>query len=125
MPIEERRTQNRRATDTDCTALQSRVSVLESQVDQMSQQMQRHESDSKEVWVQISKTLNDIKEEITNFKFAKLQDNKDLESEIRDLHDKIVIIETTASTSWKLASIVGGLLGVAVSIAFKFIDFFK
>lgn len=125
MPTEERRTQNRRASDVDCRELQSRISVLETKMESMTTQVSKHEMDSKEVWVQISKTLNDIKEEITNFKFAKLQDNRDLEGEIRELHDKIVVIETTAKTSYKIAGLVGTVIGVLISVAFKAIDLFK
>lgn len=117
---EDRRQFYRRESDIDSTELYTRVSVLETRFNSMAEQLIRHETDSKELWLKIANTLDDIKEEISSFKFSKFEENKGLENEIRDLKEKISTIETSARASWKVVTVIGAVVGAAISFGLQF-----
>lgn len=125
MTEERRSTIGRRSTDVEFNSMYSRVSVLETQMQSLQEQATRHEFESKEVWVKMAQTLDDIKDELTNFRFSKLEDNKELEKEIRELNDKLLVIETQAATSWKIATVIGSIVGFLITFIANAFDLFK
>lgn len=111
--------------------LERRVSLIEYKLDEFpnklnafSEKIEKHERKSEELWAKMVQCLEDIKDEISDFKMSKIEDSSNLKHDIQDLKTKIELIENSAKSTWKTIVIISVILSSCFSAGYTiFSDF--